>query len=199
MRAGSRRAERPAATRAEIPPRSRRGRRGCRAGARRSTGSASAVASRADGDEPAPGENRVAAAELGGEGLRLEVALENLPAGAVIQGALLPLLAGDVRLDGRVDDHELPGHAPGLAAKRLPVGRLEMPVEVCGEDALERAVLERELERVAANVCRVGRLAAGLVEHRIALVEADDLPRQVPGQESGAAGDVERSCRRESL
>jgi hypothetical protein len=50
-----------------------------------------------------------------------------------------------------------------------------------------------------ANVRRVGRLAAGLVEHRIALVEADDLSGEVPGQEPGAAGDVERSCRRERL
>jgi hypothetical protein len=74
-----------------------------------------------------------------------------------------------------------------------------MAVEVAGEDALECAVLERELERVAANVRRVGRLTAGLVEHPITLVEADDFPGQVPGQESGAAGDVERSCRRERL
>jgi len=102
-------------------------------------------------------------------------------------------------LDGRIDDHELPGHPPGLAEKLLALGRLEMAVEVAGEDPLERAVLERELERVAANVRRVGRLTAGLVEHRIALVEADDLSGEVPGQESGAAGDVERSCCRERL
>ena len=51
-------------------------------------------------------------------------------------------------------------HPPGLAEKLFALGRLEMAVEMTGEDPLERAVLERELERVAANVRRVGRLAA---------------------------------------
>ena len=57
-------AGRSAATRAGSRPRRRRGRRGCRVAARRASGSASGAASRADGDEPAAGEDGLAAAEL---------------------------------------------------------------------------------------------------------------------------------------
>ena len=63
-RAGRGTAGRSAATRAGSRPRHRRGRRGCPAAARRASGSSSACASRADGDEPAAGEEDLAAAEL---------------------------------------------------------------------------------------------------------------------------------------
>jgi hypothetical protein len=35
------------------------------------------------------------------------------------------------------------------------------------------------------------RLAPGFVQHRLALVEPDDLSRQMPCEETGSAGDVE--------
>ena len=68
-----------------------------------------------------------------------------------------------------------------------------------GEDSLERVVFERKLERVAANEGGLRRLAPGLVEHRLALVEADHLAREMARQEAGAAGHVERPGRRQSL
>jgi hypothetical protein len=44
---------------------------------------------------------------------------------------------------------------------------------------------------------RARRLLAGELEHRLALVEPDDLAAQMPRQEAGPAGDVERPHRRE--
>ena len=63
-RAGRGRAPAPARTRAGSRPRRRPGSARCRAGARRASGTSSCGASRADGDEPAAGEERLAAAEL---------------------------------------------------------------------------------------------------------------------------------------
>ena len=59
------------------------------------------------------------------------------------------------------------------------------------EDPVEAAVLERKLERVALDEGRLRRLATGLVDHRRALVEADDLAGKVAGEEARPARDVE--------
>ena len=66
---------------------------------------------------------------------------------------------------------------------------------MAGEDAVERAVVERQLERVAVDEGRARRLPARDLEHALALVEADDLAAQVARQEAGSAGDVERAQR----
>src|SRR5207253_2879423 len=72
--------------------------------------------------------------------------------------------------------------------------RLQVPVEVPREDALERPVRERQCEGVTLHVGRFRCLLARDFDHRWTLVESDDLPRQMPGQEAGSAGDVERAC-----
>ena len=71
------------------------------------------------------------------------------------------------------------------------LGFLEVPVEVAGEDPLEAAVLERQRERVALNERRARAAPVGHAQHRLAGVQPDDLAGQPPGDEAGAAADVE--------
>src|SRR5262249_33627109 len=174
-------------------PRHTHGRPSCRAGARRSSGSASGAASRADGDEPAAREQRLAAAELLGEPVRVEVALVDLPARAVVEDPLLTFLGLDVLAQRGVDDDELGSEPAGIGEEALAVCAFEVAVEVAGEDAAEARVLEGKVEGVALDELRFGRLAPRLLEHRRALVEADNLAGEVAREEARAAGDVERS------
>src|SRR6188474_2053623 len=95
-----------------------RGRRADRAGGRRWSGSASAAASRADGDEPAAREQRPAGAELAGERIRLEIALVDLPARAVLEDALLLFLGLDVLTQGGVDTTSSGARRRASATKR---------------------------------------------------------------------------------
>ena len=91
-----------------------------------------------------------------------------------------------------VDDDELAGNSPRLGEEGRALGTFEVAVEVPGEDAIEAAVGKRERERIALDIDGARRLTARLVEHRLALVEADDVAAQVPCEESGTAGDVKR-------
>src|SRR6266540_4548603 len=141
---------RPAWTRADIRPRHTRGRRGCRAGARRGSDTSCAAGSRLDDDEPLVLEEHLAA-ELSRERLRLEVALVHLPAGAVAQHALFPARGLDALLAYRGDEHELCCDAPGLDEKVQALLFLEVAVEVAREDALEGAILERQRQCVALD------------------------------------------------
>ena len=68
-----------------------------------------------------------------------------------------------------------------------------MAVEVAREHPVEGVVRERKRQRVSLNELSVWRLLTGDLEHRFALVEADDLAAQVAGHEPRPAGDVERS------
>src|SRR5262249_16246666 len=148
-RAGPRTAGRSRATRAGSRPRRTRGRRAGRVGARRSSGNARAAASRADGDEPAAREQRLAGAELTGERIRLELPLLDLPARAVVENGLLVLLGFDVLAQGGVDDDQLGRHPARLGDETLALLRIEVAVEVAGEDAVQRSLLEGERQRVA--------------------------------------------------
>src|SRR5262249_37437737 len=154
------------------------------------SGSAS---SRTDDDEPPAGEEHVAAAELVDELLGQEEALEHGPHGPVADRSLLPLVGLVARSTRRIRDDDLAGDAARLAEERLTLRRFEMAVEVAGEQTLERAVCEGQREGVAEHVVGVWRLLAGDGEHRVALVEADDVAAEVARQETGAAGDVERA------
>src|SRR5436190_1884801 len=82
--------------------------------------------------------------------------------------------------------------APRLAKEREPVLFFEMAVEVAGEDTAEGAVGERQRERIAPDELRGRHAAPRDVEHRFALVEADDVAREVLREKAGAARDVER-------
>jgi len=95
-----------------------------------------------------------------------------------------------------VDDHQLLRHAACFPEERHPLVLAEMTVEMTGEDAGEAVVREGQREAVTLDVRRMWRLAHRLGEHPGALVEADDVAADVPGQEAGAAGDVERATRR---
>src|SRR6516164_9247951 len=66
-----------------------------------------------------------------------------------------------------------------------------MPVEVPGEDALERTVGERERQRVGADDPGRGHAFGRDPEHALALIQAGDRAAQVPGKESGAACHIE--------
>src|SRR5262245_8909069 len=72
-----------------------------------------------------------------------------------------------------------------------------MEVEVARKDAVERGVLERQLERVALDEPRARNLLARDREHSLALVERDDVAAQVAREETRPAGDVERALRRQ--
>src|SRR5262249_9311110 len=65
-------------------------------------------------------------------------------------------------------------------------------VEVRGEDAVEALVRHRQCERVVLKERRVRRSTSCLRQHRLALVERDDVAAEVPRQEPGTAGDVQR-------
>ena len=66
-----------------------------------------------------------------------------------------------------------------------------------GEDAVERAVGERERHGVAAHDAPVREPGGRDLHHRRALVEAGDVAAQVARDEPGPARDVERARRRE--
>ena len=70
-----------------------------------------------------------------------------------------------------------------------------MAVEVAREDAVELAVLERQIEGVALDEGRVQCLLARDREHRLALIEADDFAAEVAREEARAARDVEGARR----
>ena len=150
-----------------------------------------------DGHEPAAREEDLAVAELGRELFRTEEALVDLPARAVVQHPLLPLDGLDVLAEGGVDDDELGSDAAGLGEKRDPLVLLEMTVEVAREDAAERTVRKGKRKRVALDEAGSRDPPRGDLQHRGALIEARDLPRQVARQVSRAAGDVERGHRLE--
>ena len=79
-----------------------------------------------------------------------------------------------------------------LGQEAEPGCLFEMAVEVAREQTLERPVLEREVERIAGDERGGGDALAGDREHPFALVEPGHVARQMLGDETGAAGDVER-------
>src|SRR5205823_4639006 len=147
--------------------------------ARGATGRRSAGASRAraHGDEPAGRVEDVAAAELRHERVRLEHALIDLPPRPVLEDAFLPALARLASVPHAADDDELRRHASRLAEEAVPVLLDEVAVEVARKEALEALIRKGEVERIPHDERRVRRLPAGNLDHRLALVEADDLAR----------------------
>jgi hypothetical protein len=137
---------------------------------------------------------QLAAAQLRGERLGREVALVDAPARAVIQHPLLDFFV-DLHVQARgVDHHELRSHSARFCEEAFALARLEVTVEVSGKDPVERAVIERERQCVPLHD---GHVSARELQHPWALVESNDVPAQMPRQEAGAAGDVERSGRRQ--
>src|SRR5207244_8160066 len=153
----------------------------------------SAVASRARDDEPVSLVQQLAAADLGCELRACEDALVHRPARAVLQHALLPAHRLGTRLARRRDDDELGRDTPRLGEKAEPFGLLQVAVEVAREDAVEAVVLKRQLESVALDEACARSLFGRNREHPLALVDPDHLSAQMPCQETGATGDVERS------
>ena len=126
-------------------------------------------------------------------------ALEDLPARAVVQHALLHHLVE--RLAGlalAVDDDELARDPARLGEEARALGLLEVAVEVarvktgrsCRPGTAARARRPRRTSRRAP----VARASSSIAR---ALVEPDDVARQVLREEAGAAGDVERARRRQ--
>src|SRR3954447_22998719 len=134
------------------------------------------AASRAHHHEPRPVVEDLAAAELGREARPAEPALVDAMARAVVQPALLPLLA---RLARRVDDHQLATDAVRLGDEALALVVEEMAVEVPGEDTLEGAGGEGGSRAVADDGDAVGQPPLGEGDHGRALIEADDEPAHV--------------------
>src|SRR5512133_2172699 len=182
-----------AATRADNQPRRTRGKSRGPVAATRASGTSCAGASRADDDEPAALVQHLAVAQLGRKLLAGEDALEHRPARAVIEHPCLVALDRRGRPGHGGDDDELGRDAPRLGEEALAVVLLEVAVEVTREHAVERAVPERELERVAVDELRGRHLLAGDRKLPLALVEPDDVAAQMACQEAGAAGDVERA------
>src|SRR3954468_5987720 len=110
----------------------------------RSSGSASGAASRADDDKPASGEQRLAAAQLVCELVRVEETLVNGPPRAVVEHALLHLVRNRAVAARGVDDDELVGHSTRFGEETHAVVLVEVPVEVSGDDAVEAPVGKRK-------------------------------------------------------
>src|SRR5438132_11874807 len=72
----------------------------------------------------------------------------------------------------------------------------EVTVEVAREDTIERSVGEGKLECIALHEARLRRLLSRDRNHPFACVEPDHVAAEVPREESGAAGNVERGHRR---
>ena len=106
-------------------------------------------------DEPAARMEDAPGPELLGESLGREVALEDIPARAVIQHALLPLLGFHVVAERGIDDDELACDPARLGEEPQAVLVLEMAVEMARENPTEVAVVERQVERVADDEGRV--------------------------------------------
>src|SRR2546426_784754 len=93
----------------------------------------------------------LAAAELGEQRLGGEEAFEDLPAGAVLEHALLPLRPLFAPVQRGIGNYELARHATRLREEPHALLVLEVSVEVAREGALEGAALEGKVERVSAN------------------------------------------------
>src|SRR5713226_1241030 len=137
-------------TRAESPPRYTRGTRGDRAAARRVSDTKSGDASSAHCDEIAAHEDDLAF-ELGGQIVGGEYALVDSPARTIPEYALFPARLRITAVPTRCDGDELARDASRLGHESLALRLLEMAVEVTGEDAVERSVLERQRERLAMD------------------------------------------------
>src|SRR6266536_904213 len=179
------------ATRADSRPRCRPGKRDCRAATRRSSGSGSCAWSRTHGDEPAPGVNDLASAELVEEHTGAEVALVDVPARTVVEDALLQLVVDLGAFARRVDHDELAADTAALGEKALTLSAVEMTVEEAREHPIEEAVLERQVEAVALDESGVWCFALRLLEHPRRLIEGDDVTVEMPGQEAGSARHVQ--------
>src|SRR5262249_35113736 len=154
-------------------------------------------ASRLDDDEPGSGEDRSAAAELRGEIVRIEVALEDLPPRAAEQQSLLPLLGFDTCSPRRVEHDQLRRHPPGLDKKARAFLVVEMAVEMTCENAFEGPVLERQLQRVADDVFVGSVPLASHLDHVRALVERDDRSGEKAREIAATGRDIESSLRAE--
>src|SRR5919204_5187874 len=125
-----------------------------------------------DADEPAAGEDGLATAELYSELLGLEIPLVHLPARAVLEQPLLPFLPRKLLPPSGVEDDELRRHAPRLGEETAAFLLVQMAVEVTREEAIERAVVERQLEGIADDVL-IGCVAlARDLDHARPLVES---------------------------
>jgi hypothetical protein len=135
------------------------------------------------------------ASELGREIGPDETALVHGPARSVLEHPLLPALRLVTTAEHRADDDELARYATRLGEEGSSLGLFEVAVEVAREQALERLVRERQVECVASDELGSGRLPAGDLEHPRARIEPDHLSAEVPSQEAGSAGHVERAQR----
>src|SRR5262249_22569066 len=128
-RADPRPARAPAATRAGGRPRGRLGRPPGRASASGASGTSICAGSRtADDDEPVALVQDLAAAQLGREIRSGEVALEHLPARAVLEHPLRHLFV-DVAVRPRgIHDDELARDAPCFSEEAFALGRPDMPL-----------------------------------------------------------------------
>ena len=91
------------------------------------------------------------ATELGRQLRPVEVALEHLEPGAVVEHTLLPLLGLLIKAHGGVHDDQFGREPPRLRQKLLALARLEVAVEMAREHAGEGAVVERQVKRIATD------------------------------------------------
>ncbi len=149
------------------------------------------------GDDEPPAGVQDLPAEFGGEPLRGQVALEDPVPRAVVEHPLLPALGGHAGAQGGVDDDELRRDPPSLGQEVVALAVGEVTVEVAREDAVERAGGEGQCERVPDDREPLGHALLRTGHHGRALVEADDEPGEVPGQEARPARHVEGAARRQ--
>jgi len=132
------------------------------------------VASSARDEEvPAPVDD--IAAELVGEVIARLLLLIQRPPRAVLEPAFLPALGAVAGAEDGCNDDEFVRDAPRLSEEAQSLRFLEVTVEVAREDALEHAVFERQLERIALHEASGRRLRSRDVEHSSACVETDHL------------------------
>ena len=121
------------------------------------------------------------ASDLGRKTAAGEVALQNRPARAVIEHALLHQDRRALVANSRVHDDQLAADPAGLRQETSPLRLIKVAVEVTREDSIERAVFERQLQALRLDELGLRRLPSGDLEHRLALIEGDHFTGQVPG------------------
>src|SRR5829696_750342 len=97
----------------------------------------------------------VAAAELLGELVGIEVTLVDVVARPIVENALVDLVASDAGLHGRVDHDELRSDTARLREETFAVLVAQVAVEVAGEHAVKARVGEGKSERVRVQKGRV--------------------------------------------
>src|SRR6185437_3434048 len=128
-----------------------------------------------------------------------EVSLVDLVAGPVVQDPLLPLLWIYPRPQSGVDHYQLARYPPRFGQKGLAFAGGQVAVEMTSEHPVEGAVGKSEPQGVAYKRHAARQAGPRDGDHGRTLIDTDHVAAKMPGQEAGAAGDIQRPPGRQAL